>query len=190
MLLAGRVKAVLLHGTDGTHESNWLPWLQTELERNGWQVWNPDLPDAGRPSRKTHDAFLQAAAPFALDGHTVVVGHSAGALAALSWLQTLRSTSIARAVLVGAFKDDLGWDALVGLFDQPYDWPHISTRAERFTLFHSDNDPYCPLHHAEFLAEQLGGELRVLPGRAHFNLETNPPQTTFPELLQLLRGDG
>jgi predicted alpha/beta hydrolase family esterase len=53
-------------------------------------------------------------------------------------------------------------------------------------LIHSDDDPHCPLEHAEFLTEMLDGELRVLPGRGHFNSETDPPHTTLPEVYELL----
>lgn len=43
-----------------------------------------------------------------------------------------------------------------------------------------------PLEHAEYLAKELGGELKVIPGQKHFSRETDPKYTTFPLLKELL----
>jgi predicted alpha/beta hydrolase family esterase len=186
VLLNCCVKAVILHGTNGSHRSNWLPWLQAQLEACGWEVWNPDLPEADQPNTLRYNEFFSSEAPFVIDAHTVMVGHSSGCLAALGWLEQLDDVAIAQLVLVSAFMNDLGWPALAGLFKTNYNWSKLRKKTRKTTLFHSDDDPYCPLEHAEFLARQLYGELRMLPGRGHFNIESDPPQTTFPELLQLL----
>lgn len=118
----------------------------------------------------------------------MIIGHSAGSLAALGWLQHLNTSPIALCVLVSGFKDDLGWDALPGLFTQPYDWALLREKAHKYVLFHSDDDPYIPLQDGEFLATQLAGELRVRPGQRHFNMESTPPYRTFPEVYELVAG--
>lgn len=182
------MKAVLLHGTDGTSESNWLPWVAGALRADGWDVWAPDLPRADEPDSDRYLGYLREHAPWSPGRDTAVVGHSSGALAALTLLRDVSpETPVGLSVLVGAFKDDLGWPSLAGLFRQPYDFKDLSRRAERFVLVHSDTDPFCPLSHAEFLAEQLGGELVVHPGQGHFSATTEPPYRDFPWLLDLLR---
>ena len=93
------------------------------------------------------------------------------------------------AVLVAAFRDDLGWPNLSGLFRKPYGFDVIHQKCAQFVLYHSDTDPYCPLEHAEFLAQQLGGDLRVIPGQGHFSMSTEPPMHEFPVLLEYLRSD-
>lgn len=177
------MKALLLHGTNGSSQSNWLPWLKNELEQAGWQVWTPDLPRANEPHIGRYNQHIFANKDWAYDEDTVIVGHSSGALAALGILQALpEDTKIKEAVLIGSFKNDLGWKNLGGLFEAPYDYDTIRQRAGQFTLFHSNDDPYCPLDHAEYLAEKLGGELHVHPGQKHFSVETDPKYTEFPQL--------
>ncbi|HEX7368323.1 MAG TPA: hypothetical protein VF261_01550 [Candidatus Saccharimonadales bacterium] len=39
--LSGDEKGVILHGTDGTPESNWFPWLKQEFEGQGRVAWVP-----------------------------------------------------------------------------------------------------------------------------------------------------
>lgn len=35
--------ALILHGTNNTPGDNWYPWLESELTRRGYEVWNPLL---------------------------------------------------------------------------------------------------------------------------------------------------
>jgi uncharacterized protein len=185
------MKALLLHGTSGSHESNWLPWLSERLEALNWKTWVPDLPMADYPDITRYTSFLLENLPWTLDEETVVVGHSSGSLAALGLLQSSPTTAKVRlCVLVGAFKDTLGWSNLDGLFTRPFDFASLRKRAAKFVLYHSDTDPYCPVEHAEFLAKELDGELRLEPGQGHFSAETEPPYLEFPKLLQLLETFG
>ncbi len=91
------------------------------------------------------------------------------------------------AILVGAFKDDLGRDDLKGLFEKPFDFEKIKTKARRFTFLHGADDPICPLDGAKYLTERLEGELIVVPDAKHFSLGTGGAQfTKLPEILEIL----
>lgn len=182
-------KALLLHGTSADSQSNWLPWLKTELETAGWKVWTPDLPNADEPNIKRYNEHLFADKDLVLDNETIIVGHSSGSVAALGALQALPAgTTVKQCILIGSFKDDLGWKTLGGLFEQPLDFDQIKTHCPDFLLLHSDNDPYCPLEHAQYLAEKLGGRLQIEPGQKHFSEETDPKYTSFPLLKTILLG--
>jgi len=180
-------KALLLHGTDGSSQSNWLPWLKVELEAQGWTVWVPDLPQSDRPNIQRYNDFIFAHMPWEFDSDTYIVGHSSGAVEALGLLQAFTDdTVIAESILIGSFMDDLGWDSLSGLFEKPFEYDVIRARCRTFTFIHSDDDPYCPLPHAEYLSEKLNGELKVISGQKHFSTGTDPKYTTFPLLRDLL----
>lgn len=181
------MKALLLHGTNGSSSSNWLPWLDARLCEAGWHTFVPDLPRADEPDIERYNSYLFAALPWELDGETVIVGHSSGGNAALGLLQsTDASTRIHSCVCVAMPGDDLGWDALRRLFVMPFDYVRLRNQAERYVLFYSDNDPYVPLEHGEQFAKKLGAELIVQPGAGHFNLESG--YSEFPELLDVFRG--
>lgn len=184
-------KALILHGTDGTPESNWFGWLKGRLEEQGYAVWLPQLPGAEAPSAAAYTAFLLANEDFGFDDETVLIGHSSGAVEILNLLQHLpEGSQVKAAVLVSAFRDDLGWVALRGLFVEPLDFEVIRRRCGKFVFVHSDNDPYCPLEQPKYLAVQTGGELVVLAGQGHFNLELGPQYAEFPELLTIMEEMG
>ncbi|MCB9812757.1 alpha/beta hydrolase [Candidatus Nomurabacteria bacterium] len=179
--------ALILHGTDNTSQNNWFPWLKAQLEEKGHGVWVPDLPRADEPNIARYNELLLSG-DFDYGDETMLVGHSSGAVAILGLLEALPDEVVVdTAVLVGSFKDDLGWEKLAGLFEKPFDLAKIKTKAKRFVFFHSDNDPYCPLEHAEYLSEQLGGELIVKSGQAHFSVKTaGEKYREFPEVLKIL----
>ncbi len=181
-------QALILHGTDATPQSNWFTWLKDQLEQDGYNIWLPQLPNSDKPNAKTYTDFLLSSPDFTFTSDTIIVGHSSGAVEVLHLLQNLpENTKIKTTFLVSAFKDDLGWDALGGLFDEPFDFANIKTKAEKFVFFHSDNDPYCPIEHAKYLSEQVGGELIIKSGQGHFNTELGEQYKAFPELLEVIR---
>lgn len=180
-------KYLILHGTDSSPEANWFMWLKGKLLGQGNKVWLPQLPNPEKPNAKTYNDFLLNNEDFIIDSSTVLIGHSSGAVEILSLLDNLpKETVVKAAIFVSAFKDDLEWDALAGLFEEPFNFENIKSHCNRFIFIHSDNDPYVPLEHAEFLSKKLSGELGIMEGQGHFNTELNPEYKYFPELLDII----
>lgn len=178
-------KALILHGTSASPASNWFGWLKDSLEAEGFQVWLPQLPGCDTPNVDIYNQFLLSKKEFEFDEDTIIVGHSSGAVEALSLLDNLADDNHVKATyLVSAFKNSLGWASLEGLFTHKLDYENIKNRSDRFVFFHSDNDPYCPLDHAEFLADELDGELNLVEGQGHFNTELSVEYSKFPMLLE------
>lgn len=182
---------LILHGTDGSPQSNWFMWLKGVLIGKGYNVWLPQLPHSDNPNIKTYNAFLLSNTDFVFDKDTIIIGHSSGAVEILSLLQHLPSESVIKAaILVSAFKDNLGWDSLRGLFVEPFDFDVIKKHCLEFTFIHSDNDPYCPVEHAKYLTEETSGKLIILEGQGHFNTELGSQYKQFPGILDILETSG
>lgn len=180
--------ALILHGTDSSSQANWFPWLKEELEKRSWEVWVPDLPSANEPDISRYNQFIFANREFVFSEKTCLIGHSSGAVAALGLLQSLpENTSIDTCILVSVFENDLGWGNLKRLFETRLAYETISKKAKRFILIHSDNDPYIPLDQPKHINKKLHGDLKVMLGQKHFNLDTNSEYVKFPYLLDLLR---
>lgn len=182
-------QALILHGTDASPSHNWFTWLKEQLEADGYTVWLPQLPNSVMPSTRTYNEFLISNADFAFNEETILIGHSSGAVEILSLLQHLpEDAKIGAAYLVSAFKDDLGWESLTRLFEEPFDFSKIKTKAGKFVFLHSDNDSYVPLEQARYLSEQVGGELIIKTGQGHFNTELSESYKEFPLLLHIIEG--
>lgn len=179
------MKAVILHGTNGSSNHNWFPWLKAELEKIGYEVWVPDLPESDNPSVIRYNKFLlESGWDFT---NNLIIGHSSGSVEILGLLQELPDgISINTAILLGTFENDLDRDDLKGM-NVPFDFEKIKTKAKQFIVIHSDNDPYCPLEGAQAIAKKLGVEITLFPGFAHFGISQDPKFVKFPELLEIIK---
>lgn len=184
--------ALILHGTFGHPDENWFPWLKEELEKKGYKVWVPLLPQPEKPNMQRYNQFIFNS-DWKFDSESVLIGHSSGAVAILGILQELPADVVVdTCILVGSFKDtdpftETVKEACSELFTIKLDFGKIKKQAKRFIFVHSDDDPYCPLAHAEYLAEKLNGELIVKKGQKHFSVSSfGPEYRQVPFLLDLL----
>ncbi|MEI6327118.1 MAG: alpha/beta hydrolase [Candidatus Roizmanbacteria bacterium] len=177
--------ALILHGTESSSKENWFPWLKTQLEGQGYQVLVPNLPRADKPNPRRYTDFLLHSG-FAFNSESIIVGHSSGSVEILHLLPHLQ-VRIHASYLVGAFKDNdfLKWEPNSELFDEPFNFKGIRSHCEKFIFLHSEDDPFCPLTHASYLATKIGGELTIIPHQKHFSVSTMGEQyRTFPALLE------
>ncbi len=184
------MKAILLHGTDGSRESNWIPWLKQQLEKHAFEVYAPSLPNSAFPNGEAWSDFIIQNTPFRFDTDTIIIGHSAGAALIPMLLQKLPTgTRIKRAILVSGFHTDLDWDKLKNLQNVLVDYNDLKQKCDDFILLHSDNDPYVPIEEPQELAERLNGKLIIIKGQGHFNLGASSKYKEFPKLLSIILKD-
>lgn len=184
--------ALILHGAANNSSGNWFPWLKEELEKKGYTVWVPDLPNSDRPKVTTWLRHVFSNQEWKFTDESVLVGHSAGATFILRLLEQLpQGVKIHKAVLVSGpvelgtkkeyfqYKEDL--------VKVPFNWNKIKNSCERFYFVHSDNDQYqCGIDQGKILHRHLGGEIVLKPGEKHFNLESGSQYKKFPLIVKLV----
>lgn len=110
----------------------------------------------------------------------VLVGHSSGAQAALRYAELY---PVHACILVSATYSDLGdaHERASGYYPQrvgddgaeetnPYDFSKMKMNCKSWHQFHSDDDPFIPVHEAQAIQKGLGltDTFYLLPGRSHF----------------------
>ncbi len=176
--------ACIFHGTSGSPDHFWHPYVKRELEEIGYGVWVPQLPDTDNPN-------LEKQLPFVLENHnynecTVLIGHSAGCPLILSLLQNI-NTEIKLAILVAGFCEQLSDDPDY-ILQKEYDWNRISSNCKNFVFINSVNDPWgCNDKQGRKMFDQLGGEL-IIRNEGHMGSESfNQPYKEFPLLVNLVK---
>ena len=178
-------EAVILHGTSETAESFWLPYTKSELEKKGFTVSIPQLPDADNPDLKN---WLPAALKEKYTERTVLIGHSAGCPLILSVLENI-DVRIKQAILVSGYarpKSDNSKPEPI--LQDTYDWEKIKGNVEDIIFINSDNDPWgCDDVEGRYMLDHLGGTLIIRKGEGHMGSDKfNQPYREFPFLIKLI----
>ncbi len=168
-------KVIIVHGLNGSPESDFLPWAKKELEKRGYEVIAPLMPDPDHPQIAIWVPYLKKVVGEPRETDTLV-GHSVGCQAILRYLENLpENQKVDRVILIA------GWFTLANLdeeesavlqpwMDAPFDFGKIKNKANSFTVVLSDNDPYVSIEeNRKVFEEQLGAKIFVEHNKGHFN---------------------
>lgn len=178
--------AIILHAMDDSPINYWYPWLKSQLEQKGYEVWAPQLPEDNNPQIDIWVPFILKNGKFTEE--TVIIGHSAGAAVILSVLEELK-IKISQAILVAGFSFYSGGD---GILKPAFDWEKIKSNVGEMIFINSDNDPFG--HNdvrGRIMLEMLdmpGSVQMIMRGQGHMGSdEFNQPYKEFPLLLRLVK---
>lgn len=178
-------RALIFHGTMGSPDGNWFPWLKAKLEEKNYHVTVPTFPT---PENHSLKSWITALRDQVADLCTVdlIIGHSLGANFILHVLEQNLSAP-EQIILVSAlndFIDNKEYDALNKSFFKDFNWRAIQSGMKKADILHGDDDPYVPLNQAQDIADGLGLDLKVIQDGGHLNIETGYDR--FPLLLELI----
>ena len=170
-------RVFIIHGWDGYPQEGWFPWLKNELEKKGFNVIVPQLPDAQNPRIQKWIPKI-AEVVRTPDENTYFVGHSMGCQAIARYLETLPGKiKVGGVVFVAGF-----FKRLVGLEDDPdvqdtdrhwltapIDLIKVGKHLNRSVAIFSDNDPWVPSDNQDDFRDKLGSEIIIEHNKGHFS---------------------
>lgn len=177
----------IFHGTMGSPEGNWFPWLERELKKLEIEVFVPRFPT---PEGQSLDNWLKVLGQYRekINSKTIFVGHSMGPAFIFRVLERWK-IKIKAAILVAPFDDFLGlpdYDRLVKTFiDRSFNWGKIRRNCPELIIFAGDDDPYIPREQTLRIAKNLGIKINWIKGGKHLNKEAGYVQ--FPEVLEEIK---
>ena len=183
-------KIILIHGNGGgTGTDYWFPYVKREFESMHIPVIAETFPDNVEAKASV---WLPHIEKLGADEHTILIGHSSGAVAALRYAETHK---LLGTVLVGVNYTDLGIESekISGYYDHPWKWGAIKKNQKWSILFASLDDPFIPIAEPRHIKEQLDCEYHEYADRGHFGtvdpkLGYNKPMAEFPELVEAVKG--
>lgn len=176
---------LIIHGIGGYAGIHWQRWLHDELEKQGYQVLMPDLPNADHPDRKTWLKEIRTLLAGVDLGQLVIVGHSLGVTTALDFIEQADS-QIDGLVSVAGFATDYGAELNSYFLSQKsINFQKAKTNLRWVQAIYGDNDPYVPQEALRCVADSLGVQPIVIPNGGHLN--TQAGFTKFPSLVELLK---
>ena len=183
-------KAALLHGTDGSPNDHWFPWLKSELEKKGYKVFAPTLPENHTPSRDVYEAFLKDSG-WEFE-ENLLVGHSSGTTTILNLLMADWFPKVKASVMVGTFLNEkltktADWyesGQFDKLFVQDFDIQKLKSKCPELIFVHGDNDHACDYNDAKDFCQKLNGNFITIKNGGH--LSGSSGITEIPELTEKL----
>jgi predicted alpha/beta hydrolase family esterase len=157
------MKVFIIHGSFGSPEGNWFPWLKKQLKNLGHEVYVPRFPIEDyeffskdlkknpllKPKNQNLSNWLRTFYKYLskLDHETVFVAHSIGPAFVLHLLEQI-DTKIRACIFVSPFLGRIGipeFDAVNSSFvDDPINWGKVKQNCRDFYVVSSDDDPYVP----------------------------------------------
>ncbi|TSC70572.1 MAG: hypothetical protein CEO12_293 [Parcubacteria group bacterium Gr01-1014_46] len=178
-------RVFVIHRWSGGSNDDWRPWLKVELEKRGYQVIVPEMPDTEVPNiDKWVNKLIEVVG--LSDSQTYFVGHSIGCQAILRYLEKTNS-------IVGGAVFVSGWFNLNNLEDEeireiakpwiktPIDLEKVKRVLPKSTLIISDNDPYGFFEENKNKFLEIGSKIVVLHNAGHITEDDG--FISLPELI-------
>lgn len=185
-------RIIIVHQWMAGADGDWRPWLKTELQKLGYEVLVPEMPDIDTPIIEKWVGKLTEVVG-KLDKDTYFVGHSIGCQTILRYLDSYRFKPLETA---GGAIFVAGWFNLENLEDKeteeiakpwiktPINLNKVKTILPKSTLIISDNDPFGCLEENKKKFHELGSKIITLKNSGH--LQAVDGFIKLPEVLSEL----
>lgn len=184
-------KVIIVHRWGGTPENDWYSWLKNKLEKKGYDVVVPAMPNTNEPDITVWVNHLREVAGKP-NQQTHFVGHSIGCQTIMRYLETVpQGTSVGYVVFVA------GWMKLQNLEDAKVeriakswtetqiDFDKVKEKVKQVLVFLSDNDPYNSVYENKMVFEQkLAAKVIVAHNKGHFTAADGV--TELPNVLSFI----
>lgn len=163
-------RVFIIHGWGGSPEGACLPWLKVELEKRGFEVCAPQMPNTEIPVIGEWVSHLSELVGIP-DENTYFVGHSIGCQTIMRYLQTINA-KVGGAIFIA------GWFVLNDLDEEeqaiakpwietPIDFEKLKNVSQNYSLLISDNDPFGGFEKNIENFKKMSAKVNLMPGAEH-----------------------
>lgn len=171
-------RVFIVHGWDFKPEMNWYPWLKKELEKKGYEVSVPTMPNTSEPRIDKWISHLKKVVG-RIDKETYFVGHSIGCQAIMRFLEKENpSVKIPKAIFVagwfklGNLEDEEVKEIAKPWLEENINFNKIKQKIEKLVVILSDNEPYNYVkENGIAFKDRLGAKVVVLMNKGHFTTD-------------------
>jgi len=173
---------VIIHGSFGSKDGNWFPWLKEQLEKNNKKVLIPQMPvGVGNQNFENWSNILNQ---LDINENTVIIAHSIAPIFVCKYLIT-NQIKVKKLIFVCGFNNYLGIDSDFDAVNEPMfidNFDDVKKYCKDIVCYYSDNDPYVKYDVEKAFADKLTDKQYVIKNGGHINAETG--YTKFEEILK------
>jgi len=175
---------IILHGSFGSKDGNWFPWLKKELEKSNYKVDVPQMPVG--VGNQNYESWSKELDKLDINENTVIVAHSIAPAFVCKYLLN-KKIKVKKLVFVCGFNNYLGIDPDFDSVNEPMflnNLEDIKNYCKDIICFYSDNDPYVKFDVEKSFADAITNNQHIIKNGGHLNAESG--YTEFEELLKFI----
>ena len=175
---------IILHGSFGSKDGNWFPWLKSELEGLGKIVDVPQMPIG--VGNQNYENWSNELDKLTINEYTTIIAHSIAPIFVCKYLIN-KKIKVKKLIFVCGFNNYLGIDPDFDAVNEPMfidNLEDVKNYCNDIVCFYSDNDPYVKIEVEKEFADTISNEQYVINNGGHINAESG--YTKFEEIMKCL----
>lgn len=175
---------IILHGSFGSKDGNWFPWLKKELKKNNNKVDVPQMPVG--VGNQNYENWSKEFSKLVINENTIIIAHSIAPVFVCKYLIS-NKIKVKKLIFVCGFNNYLGIDPDFDSVNKPMfldNLADVKNYCDDITCFYSDNDPYVKFDVEKAFADTITNNQHIIKNGGHLNAESG--YTEFEELLNCL----
>ena len=173
---------IIIHGSFGSKDGNWFPWLKNVLEEKGKNVVVPQMPIG--VGNQNYENWSNVLNELKIDENTIIVAHSIAPIFVCKYLIT-NKIKVKKLIFVCGFNNYLGIDPSFDAVNEPMfidNYRDIKEYCNNIVCYYSDNDPYVKMEFEKEFADTVSDKQYIVKNGGHINAESG--YVEFSEILE------
>lgn len=175
---------IILHGSFGSKDGNWFPWLKQQLEANGKFVNVPQMPIG--VGNQNFESWSKVLNNLAINENTTIIAHSVSPIFICKYI-IINKIKVKKLILVCGFNNYLVGDHNFDEVNAPMfidNYIDVKKYCNDIVCYYSDNDPYVRFEVEKEFADTISNKQYIIKNGGHLNDESG--YTVFEEILESL----
>ncbi len=175
---------IIIHGSFGSKDGNWFPWLKEKLEEKNLIVDVPQMPIG--VGIQCFESWSKVLDKIKVDDNTTIIAHSIAPIFVCKYLIT-NKIKVKRLIFVCGFNNYLGINEEFDAVNKPMfinNLEEIKKYCNDIICYYSDNDPYVKYEVEKDFAYAVTNKQYVIHNGGHINSESG--YTKFEDILRIL----
>lgn len=175
---------IILHGSFGSKDGNWFPWLKEKLEEKKLKVDVPQMPVG--VGNQNFNNWSKEFKKLDINENTIIIAHSIAPAFVCKYLIN-NKIKVKKLIFVCGFNNYLGIDSDFDVVNEPMfldNLEDIKNYCNDIVCFYSDNDPYVPFVVEKSFADTISNKKFIIKNGGHINAESG--YIKFEEILKFI----